>query len=140
MAIDPRDLIRRFRASYLNLYNLWMKVGEIPKGARLQSPKSTKIDPALDTLAIQALLDQYRKEHPDTTVTFYKFARTVDGNALDVVEDSTGLPEEDRLLTVSHTVTLLAIDAAHVITDVYVARLGRLDENPVHVRRSVRNP
>ena len=51
-----------------------------------------------------------------------KYMRIVNGTPEVVVEDESGLPPDEDLLTLSQTVTLNSCDRLHVITDIFVAR------------------
>lgn len=139
MSLDPVELVRQFRQTYVNLRHLWSAPERRPVGARLRDPARDPIDPADFPPELKRLLEQYRAEHPGASFAFYKYARSVNGQPVDAVEDDTGLPDEDHLLAVSQTVTLLAKTSATVITDLYVARVGGSDETTVRVRRKRRN-
>lgn len=139
MAIDARGLVHRFRETYVNLHNLWSQSGRKPVGAHLRDPGRHPIDPDTFPPGLKHLLEEYQARHPGISLGFYKFAHSVDGEPVDVIEDATGLPDEDHLLCVSQTVTLLATDSVRVVTDLYVARLRESDEAPVQLRRRKRN-
>lgn len=123
LPFDPREFIRRFRASYINLYRLWTTVEKPPPGTRLASPAQSPIHMEDLPAAVRQLLEEYRAQNPNREISFIKRMRTVNGKPVLVIEDAADLPEEDRLLTVSQTVTLNTRESVQIITDLIVARM-----------------
>ncbi len=120
---DPRDFIRRFRASYINLYKLWTTVEKPPPGTRLETPAKSPIHKEDLPAAVRQLLEEFQKKNPKRELEFFKHMRTVNGQPVLVIEDAADLPEEDQLLTVSQTVTLNTSESVQIITDLFIARL-----------------
>jgi hypothetical protein len=120
---EPRELIRRFCASYQNLYRRWRGAGGRPQGVTLQTPQERPLTEADLPERVRRLVAEYRGQHPGRRLTFVKHLRTVDGEPVLVVEDDSDLPAEDVILTASQTVTLNSADSLHVVTDVFVARI-----------------
>jgi hypothetical protein len=115
---SSRRFLRRFRETYRN----FQQQATVEGGPALYTPAQRPIagEPLPGALAQQ--LEAYRRRHPGETITFLKYMRTVNGRPELVVEDDEGLPEEERLLVLSHTTTITTADALEVLTDLYVAR------------------
>lgn len=120
---EPRELIRRFRASYQNFYRRWRGAGGRPPGVTLHTPQERPLTEAELPDRVRRLVAEYRGKHPGRRLTFVKHLRTVDREPVLVVEDESDLPPEDAILTASQTVTLNTADSLHVVTDVFVARI-----------------
>jgi hypothetical protein len=119
---DPLALLRRFRRTYTNYYALWTSTGEVPEGVTLRRPSEHPLTEDQLPAALRAVLDQYRKAHPNLDVTLLKYMRTVNGRPELVVEDEEDLPPDEALLTLSQTTTANAHDTLQVVTDLVVAR------------------
>jgi hypothetical protein len=119
---EALELIRRFRASYRNLYRLWRGSGP-PAGVTLHTPQERPLTDAELPDPLQRLVAEHREQYPKHRLTFIKHLRTVNGEPVIVVEDDRDLPPEEALLTASQTVTLNTGEALHVVTDVFVARI-----------------
>ena len=120
---EARELIRRFRDTYHNFYRLWRDAGKRPAGLTLYTPLERPLTEADIPDALRRLVAEYLEHHPSRRATFVKHLRTVNGEAVHVIEDDSDLPAEDAILTASQTVTLNTADSLRVITDVFVARL-----------------
>jgi hypothetical protein len=125
LPFDPLEFIRRFRRNYVNFHGLWRAAGKAPPGVELRTPSERPIVEDDLPAGLRALLAEHREHDPRGELAYLKYMRTVDGRPVLIVEDESGLPEEDELLTVSHTVTLVTSDRARVVTDLLVARVRR---------------
>src|SRR5438309_1151693 len=101
LPVDPRELVRRFRGNYVNLHTLWTKGPHAPDGVTLRTPQEAPISEADLSAGIRGGLADYRKKHPGARIDFLKYQRVENGQPVLVVEDDTGLPEEDALLSLS---------------------------------------
>ena len=76
----------------------------------------------------QALTDAmalFEKNNPDgRTLTPVKYMRVTNGSPDLVVEDDSPLPDENDLVTFSHTVSAISIKSASVVTHQLVATLA----------------
>jgi hypothetical protein len=120
---EPRELIRRFRASYQNLSRRWRGAGGLPPGVTLHTPQERPLTEVELPEPVRRLVAEHREQRPGRRLTFVKHLRTVNGEPVLVVEDDSDLPPEDAILTASQTVTLNTADSLHVVTDVFVARI-----------------
>jgi len=120
---EPRELIQRFRASYLNFYRLWRREASRPSGVTLRTPQEQPLSDEVLPDAVRRLVEEYREQHRGRRITFVKHLRTENGAPVLVVEDESDLPPEDAILTTSQTVTLNTADSLWVVTDVFVARI-----------------
>ena len=123
LPFDPREFIRQYIKGYVNLRALWTRVEKLPEDARLSTAAETPISAADLPERARALLDDFRAQRPKANITFVKHVRTVNGKPVQVVDDDQGLPAEDELLSLSHTVTINTSDYVRVVTDMYVARM-----------------
>jgi hypothetical protein len=121
--VNPRDLVRQFRESYLNVHEVKKRVPSAFAKAEIHSPRQKPIKESDLPQALRELLREHRQAHPGQKVAFLKYQRLVNGEPVLVIEDETGLPDEDQLLTLSQTITLTTSQDAHVVTDVVVARI-----------------
>lgn len=120
---NARELVRRFRKNYVNFFRLWTQVQKkVPEGVTLRDPKREKITVAVLPEAVAAILAEYKKKHPDETLTIVKHMRAVDGKPQLVVEDDADLPTEDEFLSLTQTVTINTSEHVRVITQIFVAR------------------
>lgn len=121
--VDPRQLVRQFRETYVNAHELKKGAPAAYKGARIATPKERPIRETDLPQGVRALLDEYRKGHPRSRVTLLKYQRIENGEPVTIVEDESGLPDEDNLLSLSQTVTLTTSTEVRVITEIVVARV-----------------
>lgn len=119
-ALDPAELLSRFRRSYRNYYSLWTETGQVPEGVTLVTPEKFGLGVERMPEGARRALEAYQEQNG--RVTLLKYLRIVDGEPELVVEDETELPPEEQLVTVSETVTLNSADQVHVVTDLFVAR------------------
>ena len=122
-SVDPRDLIRRFRANYVNLHSLWSKGSQLPQGAQLRTPEDAPIREADLPPGLKSLLAEYRRQKPRARIDLRKYQRLDNGTPTLVVENDEGLPDEDALLSLSHTVTLATSTDVRVVTEIIVANV-----------------
>ncbi len=121
--VDPRRLVRHFRDTYVNAHELKRRQPSAHPKARLTKPKETPINEGDLPQGVRSLLQEYRKEHPRSRLTFLKYQRLENGEPTRIIEDESGLPEEDDLLSLSQTVTLTTSSQVRVITEIVVARV-----------------
>ena len=119
--IEPREMIRQFRQTYVNAHTLRKSAPTVLQGTDLKTPKEKPIKEADLPQELRSLLADYRSSHPKTKVTLLKYQRIVNGKPVSIVEDEAGLPDEDKLLSLSQTVTLVSSTEVSVITDMVVA-------------------
>jgi hypothetical protein len=119
-ALDPAELLSRFRRSYRNYYALWTQTGRVPDGVTLVTPEKFGLGFERMPEGARRALEAYQEQAG--RVTLLKYLRIVDGEPELVVEDESELPPEEQLVTVSETVTLNSADLVHVVTDIFVAR------------------
>jgi hypothetical protein len=122
LAPDPRDLLSRFRATYRNYFALAAMPAEVPEGVVVETPATRELTESDLPEGVRRLLQTYREKHPDEKIVLLKYMRLVNGKPEVVVEDESGLPPVDELVTLSQTVTLNTSDRVDVITDLFVAR------------------
>jgi hypothetical protein len=119
--VDPRAVVRQFRKTYVNAHALRKVAPMALPGADLRTPQERPITEANLPQGLRALLADYRNAHPRARVTLLKYQRIENGKAISIVEDEAGLPDEDKLLSLSQTVTLTTSTEVRVITEIVVA-------------------
>jgi hypothetical protein len=68
---------------------------------------------------------QYQESHPKApTLVPLKYMRVVNGKPVLVVEDERPLPEEQDLVSFSHSVTTASLEEVSVVVDQLVATLN----------------
>ncbi|MDX6400573.1 MAG: hypothetical protein QOF27_1179 [Gaiellaceae bacterium] len=122
LAPDPRDLLSRFRATYRNYFALSTTPEAVPEGVVLETPATRELSESDLPEGVRRLLEAYREAHREERIVLVKYMRLVDGTPEVVVEDESGLPPVEELVTLSQTVTLNTSDRVDVITDLFVAR------------------
>jgi hypothetical protein len=125
MDLDARGFIERFRASYVNLRNLWSIGGDKPPDTELLDPKTHPIKESELPEDMRSHLAEWKRGHPNQHIEFYKFIRLVDGRPIMVIEDDRGLPEPDQLFTMSRTLTLNTSDEVSLLTELWVGRIAK---------------
>ena len=118
LAPDPRDLLSRFRATYRNYFALSTTPAAVPEGVVLETPVTRELTEDDLPEGVRGL----REAHPDERIVLLKYMRLVNGTPEVIVEDESGLPPVEELVTLSQTVTLNTCDRVDVITDLFVAR------------------
>lgn len=118
---DPRELVRQFRKTYINAHSLRKSAPTALSGTDLKTPKEKPITEANLPQELRSLLADYRKSHPGAKVTLLKYQRIENGKPISIVEDEAGLPDEEKLLSLSQTVTLASSKEVRVITEMVVA-------------------
>ncbi len=121
--VDPRALVRQFRQTYVNIHALRKQVPTAHQRARVSTPRETPIREGDLPQGIRSLLQEYRQQHPGARLMLLKYQRIENGEPVRVIEDESGLPEEDNLLTLSQTVTLTTSTEVRVITEIVVASI-----------------
>jgi hypothetical protein len=122
LAPDPHDLLSRFRATYRNYFALSTTPSALPEGVAVETPATRELTESDLPEGVQHLLETYRDAHPDERIVLLKYMRLVNGKPEVLVEDESGLPPVEELVTLSQTVTLNTSDRVDVITDLFVAR------------------
>ncbi|HEX6180473.1 MAG TPA: hypothetical protein VFZ47_04460 [Chitinophagaceae bacterium] len=120
-SLDPRKEVQRFRNTYVNFYNLWKASGKVPDGIQLVSPSTFTMNEEVLPELLKDMLTELRKRYPMEAVRFLKYIRFENGDPVYVVEDENGLPEEDRILTLSRTATINTVEYVKVVTELFVA-------------------
>jgi hypothetical protein len=120
--VNPRAMVRQFRESYLNVHEVKERVPDAFPKAEVHTPKQKPIKENELSQGVRDLLREYRQRQPGRKITLLKYQRLENGEPVLVVEDETGLPSEDELLTLSQTVTLTTAEDVRVITELVVAR------------------
>jgi len=124
LALDAREIVRRFRRTHTNYHTRWPNRDAVPEGVTFGTPSEHPLDEDRLPAALRAELRAYKKAHPHHAITFLKHMRTVDGRPELVIEDRAELPSDAQLLILSQTVTLAACDSVRIVTDLFVARTG----------------
>ena len=127
LALDPREIVRRFRETHTHYPARWPASDLIPDGVTVRTPRDEPIDDASLPASLRAELRAYSRAHPHRTITFLKHLRTVDGRPERIIDDGADLPGEAQLLVLSQTVTLADWDSVRVVTDLFVARKDDAD-------------
>ena len=117
----PRELVRRFRQTYVNAHALRERGQPLPHGAQLTTPRETPIREADLPHGVRSLLADYRRDHPGSKLALLKYQRLENGKPVRIVEDDSDLPDEDALLSLTQTVTLTTSTEVRVITEIVVA-------------------
>ena len=120
---EPRELVRQFRKTYVNAHSIRKNAPMALRETDLKTPKEKPITEATLPQELRSLLADYRSHHPKTKVTLLKYQRLENGKAISIVEDEAGLPDEDKLLSLSQTVTLISSTEVRVVTDMLVASI-----------------
>lgn len=119
--IEPRELVRQFRKTYVNAHARRKSAPATLSGTDLKTPKEKPIKEADLPKELRSLLADHRSRNPKTKVTLLKYQRIENGKPVTIVEDEAGLPEEDQLLSLSQTVTFASSTEVSVITEMVVA-------------------
>ena len=119
--IEPRELVRQFRKTYVNAHALRKSAPTALPGTDLKTPKEKPIKEADLPQELRSLLADYRKSHPGAKLTLLKYQRIENGKPVSIIEDEAGLPDEDNLLSLSQTVTFASSTEVRVITEMVVA-------------------
>jgi hypothetical protein len=118
---DPREVVRAFRETYVNAHELRRLAPSAFPGADIKTPKEKPIKENDLPPGIRALLSEFRRKRPGAKVTVYKYQRIENGVPVTIIEDERLLPDEDKLLSLSETVTLTTSTEVRVITEMVVA-------------------
>ena len=123
-SVDPRAEVRRFRQTYVNTHALRSKTPSVFADAQITTPQQTPIREADLPEGMRSLLTEYRRNNPRSSVTLLKYQRTENGKAVRIIEDDSGLPEENALLELSQTITRTTSTEVRVITEIVVASVA----------------
>jgi hypothetical protein len=118
--LDAAALLRDFRDNYVNLYRLWGSGATAPPGVEIHTPTERPIESSALPEGLRTLLAVHRRSYPGETVEFLKYMRLENGQPVELVEDDQELPGEERLVTLSRTLTLLTHGTAQVVTEIFV--------------------
>lgn len=125
VAVNPGELVRKFRESYVNVHEVKRRVPSAFDKAQVSTPRETPIRENELPQGVRSLLQDYRQSNPGSRLTLLKYQRLENGQPVRVIEDESGLPEEDKLLSLSQTVTLITSAEVRVITDIVVASIEK---------------
>jgi len=125
--LDPVALMRDFRENYVNFYRLWAGGATAPPDVEIHTPAERPIDPSALPEGLRTFLADYRRGHPGETVEFLKYMRLEDGRPVELIEDDRELPSEERLVSMSRTLTLITRGVARVVTEIFVGMLANDD-------------
>jgi len=123
--VDPRELVRQFRRNYVNAHELKKRVPGAHEGVDIKTRREKPIRENDLSQGIRSLLQQYRQRNPGMKVEILKYQRLENGTPTSIIEDETGLPDEDALLSLSQTETLTTSTEVRVITEIVVASVER---------------
>ena len=120
--LDPRAFIQSYRANYVNLYMLWRQGAAAPPGVRVHTP-------AERPLRVEELPEDLRRiaseiAGPGRSIELMKYLRTEDGRPSELVEDERGLPDEQCLVTLSRTISVVEAERVRIVTEVYAGQLS----------------
>jgi hypothetical protein len=123
--IDPVATINDFQSSYVNISTLLAQGTGVPAGVNLASPQNQPIL-NLDLPAdLRAAITAFQNSNPQAgSLTALKYMRTTNGNPDLVVEDDSPLPDQNNLVTFSHTVSTLWVNSVNIVTHQIVATLA----------------
>lgn len=119
--VNPQAMVRQFRESYLNVHEAKKQVRGAFAKAEVHTPKQKPVKENELSQGLRDQLREYRQRQPGRKITLLKYQRFENGDPVLVVEDETGLPSEEELLTLSQTVALTTAEV-RVITEVVVSR------------------
>jgi len=122
--IDSVIAVRSYRENYVNLYTLWTKLTSVPESVELKTPDEQPILELDLPAGLRAAMDEYQQSRPKQPLTPLKYMRVVNGAPVLVIEDERPLPDENDLVTFSHTVTTTSTDAVSIVVDQLVATLN----------------
>lgn len=123
--LDAASVVRSYRENYVNLYGLWTKATGVPEGVELKTPADLPIEKLDLPGALRDAMAEYQQSHPEAaTLVPMKYMRVVNGKPVLVVEDERPLPEEQDLVSFSHTVTTTSMAEVSVVVDQLVATLN----------------
>jgi hypothetical protein len=123
-AIDPAAQIRDYRTNYVNISGL-AKTTSMPASMTLMTPSQQSIMKLDLPAALGDAMALFQKNNPDgRALTAVKYMRITNGSPDIVIEDDSPLPEENDIVTFSHTVSALSINSVSVVTHQLVATLA----------------
>jgi hypothetical protein len=124
LPVDPQGEVRRVRQTYVNAQLLRSKVPSALPGTQISTPQETPIREGDLPEGMRSLLTEYRQNHPHSKVTLLKYQRIENGKPVRIIEDDSGLPDEDALLHLSQTVTRMTSREVRVITEILIASVA----------------
>jgi len=119
--IEPREVVRQFRNTYVNAHAVRKNTPTALPGTDIKTLKEKPIKESDLPQELRSMLADYRSKNPKSKLTLVKYQRIANGKPVTIVEDETGLPDEDKLLSLSQTVTLASSTEVTVITEMVVA-------------------
>ncbi len=117
-ALDPVEMVRDFRANYVNFSLLRGEDARILEGVEIVRPEHQPIE----ALPLPEDLLAIIKDHGERSLqlTLLKYMRIENGKPVFIVEDERDLPDERSLVSFSHTVTVTRIDAVEIVTHLVI--------------------
>jgi hypothetical protein len=123
--VNPREIVQEFRRNYVNAHEAKKRIPGAHQGVDVQTRGQKPLRENDLGPGIRRLLQDYRQAHPGTKIELLKHQRLENGTPTSIVEDETGLPDEDALLTLSETHTLATSSEVRVLTEIVVASVTR---------------
>jgi hypothetical protein len=123
--IDPGQLMRQFRETYVNAHALKKVAPQALEGAVLATRKEKPLNEGNLPQELRSLITEYRQGNPGSKVDLLKYQQLVNGKPVIIIEDEGGLPDEDSLLNLSQTVTMTTNTNVRIITHVVVASVQK---------------
>jgi len=123
--IDPVTTVNDFHNSYVNISTLLQQGTGVPPGVKLLTPQDQPIlDLDLPT-DLRNAITAFQSSNPQAkSLTAIKYMRTTNGNLDIVIEDERPLPDQNNLVTFSHTVSTVSISSVNMVTHQIVATLA----------------
>jgi hypothetical protein len=122
--MDPAGAVRTYRENYVNFQTLVGRETAL-EGVDLKTPAEQPIEELDLPAALREAMAAYQESHPKAPqLVPVKYMRVVNGKPELVIEDERPLPEEQDLVTFSHTVTTTSIDTMAVVVHQLVATLN----------------
>ena len=123
-AIDPAAQIRDYRNNYVNINNL-AKTTAMPASMSLMAPSQQSIMNLDLPAALRDAMTLFEKNNSGgRKLTAVKYMRITNGSPDIVIEDDSPLPDENDLVTFSHTVSALSVKSVSIVTHQLVATLA----------------
>ena len=119
---DAREFLRQFRSSYAG--SLAQAAGP-QHGAKVMDPRAQPIESLQLPADMHAALATFKAAHPDESLVLEKYMMLANGAPKLVVEDQRSLPQEDDLVTLSHTTSIASSDGLTIETHLAIGRRVR---------------
>jgi hypothetical protein len=123
--IDPVTTINDFQSNYVNISTLLQQGTGVPPGVKLLSPQDQPILNLELPADLRDAITAFQNSNPQAaSLTAVKYMRTTNGNPDLVVEDDTPLPDQNNLVTFSHTVSTISVNSVNIVSHQIVATLA----------------